>query len=459
MHNNGVAAINNPTAGYALTPAVLDSTPPADRHRRRTAVERRIYHTIRLPELAALRVPHQSKCLKTKLLEGLEEIDTPRNRRHLTRGRTLRQLCKTVALATVAFRPYKGIYTDDEVDAATYKLGDATGPGDRAVRPVEVDEFKVDTLKHGRKRRRNVKLRLSSNMASTVTFPFATIARRPSRADLDRVSESLAPLQRLREMPIPRRSRRRKSAAVEKVDAVLDVLSGDDGVHAGVSLVAVRHVLEYMDADKSGEIDPNEFKRALAAARCGRFPHDDPALGRCLQQIEGHMRLQHLRAQDVFKLLDADRGGTISIGELEDGLTCLCATSVEELAAAKSVLQQAAAARRKEKARKRDALLNFLTSLDSVLPEMMQDRVYFGSEADDEKFLESISHDTDSEGPAPQAATEHRRVTHRAAQLQVEDVDPSASVTVPASSAQAQLVSRLRRQLQESSSFGGDDVT
>ncbi|KAG5183549.1 hypothetical protein JKP88DRAFT_245187 [Tribonema minus] len=321
MQNKSVAAIDNPTAGYAVTPAVLDSTPPADRHRRRTAVERRIYHTIRLPELATLRVPHKSNCLKTKLLEGLEEIDTPRNRRHLTRGRTLRQLCKTVALATVAFRPYKGICTDDEVDAAIYKLGDATRPGDRAVRPIETDDFKAGMLKPGRKRRRrNVKLRLSSNMASTVTFPFATIARRPSRADLDRVSESLAPLQRLREMPIPRRSRRRKSVAVEKVDAVLDVLSGDDGVHAGVSQAAVRHVLEYMDADQSGEIDPNELKRALAAARCGRFPRDDPALGRCLQQIEGHMQLQHLRAQDVFRLLDADRGGTISIGELEDGL-------------------------------------------------------------------------------------------------------------------------------------------
>jgi hypothetical protein len=67
-------------------------------------------------------------------------------------------------------------------------------------------------------------------------------------------------------------------------------------------------------------VDSDEFLIALSASKQSNFVHSDPSLIECMKHIDSAMRLRHLRACDLFDLLDSDGGGTLSRTELQAGL-------------------------------------------------------------------------------------------------------------------------------------------
>jgi hypothetical protein len=81
-------------------------------------------------------------------------------------------------------------------------------------------------------------------------------------------------------------------------------------------------------------VDSDEFLIALSASKQSSFVHSDPSLIECMKHIDSAMRLRHLRACDLFELLDSDGGGTLSRTELQAGLVSAVMLNLYTLAKA-----------------------------------------------------------------------------------------------------------------------------
>eukprot|EP00953_Heterococcus_sp_UTEX-ZZ885_P002666 1956-Heterococcus_DN1.PRE.6 len=85
---------------------------------------------------------------------------------------------------------------------------------------------------------------------------------------------------------------------------------------------------------------------------------------------------------------NSDGGGTLSRTELQAGLAMLCEEDHSEVIAARMKQRAAQQHRQHIRETKRVALSSFLSSLDSVLPEVLQERQLFGKEVKtEEEFL------------------------------------------------------------------------
>ena len=137
----------------------------------------------------------------------------------------------------------------------------------------------------------------------------------------------------------------------------------------------ISKIITYMDYNGSGEVDEQEFTNAVRNAKRGLIK--DAEVTRLMSKVDNELRIKQIRLGDLFKQLDTSGDGSLSVAELEYGLSMLCDVSWETECERRKLKRQAGFDRWRDKENVRDKTKNWLTAVESLPAEFVTERGFF----------------------------------------------------------------------------------
>ncbi len=172
----------------------------------------------------------------------------------------------------------------------------------------------------------------------------------------------------------------------------LDKMMGELDDKPAMTQEEMLKVIGFMDYNHSGEVDEQEFQNAVRAAKRGQI--EDEGITKLMARVDNELRLKQIRLKDLFKQLDQSGDGVLSVNELQFGLNMLCDVSWDKECERRRLKRLANHDRWKNKEASRDKTKRWLTEVESLPSEFMEERDFFCRDiktpARFEKYLEVV---------------------------------------------------------------------